>query len=143
MDPVLRGLFVAGSPKRVRIFGWISPQQCILWTSSSKGTIRLQWHSMVDGLPYIYRSSKPKWQRVKVIYQPANVEQVAEVHTAKGGGTLRLRHGVYFQHYKKASQGIAKTTGKDLLVRDSRLRDQYMERVRNAVQPLGEHSDNS
>ncbi len=84
---------------------------------------------MID---YTYRASHPKWQRYKVIYRPEKA-QVAEVHTAKGGKSLQLQD-VYFHHYKKPSQGVAKTTGQDTLMMDTGLRDGYRDTIWNILQ---------
>jgi hypothetical protein len=83
-------------------------------------------------MDYTYRSAKPKWQRYKVIYHPHN-SMIAEVHTVKGGESHRL-HNVYFQHYKKAEQGVAKAKSPDDLIQDTRLRDRYRKQVWKALQ---------
>jgi hypothetical protein len=82
-------------------------------------------------IDYVWRTASSKWQRYKQIYQVPNVDS-PEVHTSRGnGGDYKLKE-IYLQHYKTPWKGVYKST-RQILVKDTRLRDLYRDRVVAAV----------
>ena len=79
-------------------------------------------------LNYVWRPAHSKWQRFKQIYHVPNV-LVPEVHTVKGRGGSHRLHDVYLHHYKTPWKGVFKSSAQRTMVKDTRLKDLYSDRV--------------
>jgi hypothetical protein len=90
-------------------------------------------------MDHVWRNKKDpeevEWSRWKQIYNPQNVWDVGVHYLWKGGQqrNLNVASQAFLQHYKQMDRGVFKSRNPSDLVMDTELRNQYRDRVVDAM----------